>query len=336
MYQLSKTKEGRGREIRRWVEASKMGWKIEDYTTVNCDDPDSIPPLEPPPYAKEVKKEIGRETKKGKGRSSGSKGQKRPKVGDIIGEYDGKPIPKRGHRISDIHPEAKLSLIDTLGDGTYEGDRRAQRDEMERLWHSGDETLPPLIDAEVISDLARDELPADILPTIEHHLQDYCERYGVEDLSKCSGLQWMGACYYVGRWIKSSELLRDKNRPGGDKGGYIPERVEALIQPWVQLCGIYNHVPLMSDFMAMSGVDMEWLYNLKDGRDNRARERTREKLEHIEDSGLGSGLMDTQGNPTGRIFYSKARRGWRETSEVLHRHTIEAAVGVEALPKLEA
>jgi len=174
-------------------------------------------------------------------------------------------------------------------------------------------------------------LPASLPDDVENWLSDFSQRYDI-DLVKASGQQWRSACIYIGQHIQKSGVLLDHERlrrEGGSKI-YNPEAVAALLGLWEYVTGIYKHVPLASDFIAFSGVSREWFYDSK-GELTSSRIDIAQKARAIEESGLSAGLVDGRENPTGRIYYSKARLGWRESVEIVHTSNNKAAAA-PALP----
>jgi hypothetical protein len=177
---------------------------------------------------------------------------------------------------------------------------------------------------------APDYLPETLPDDIESWLSDFSNRYNIE-LVKASGQQWRSACIYVGQRIQKSKILEDIERERSHGGKiYNPERVAALLPLWEYVTGLYKHIPLASDFIAFSGVSREWFYDSQGQGLTSSRLDIAKKARAIEESGLSAGLVDGRENPTGRIYYSKARLGWKETTEIVHI----SAAAVSAAPSL--
>ena len=182
-----------------------------------------------------------------------------------------------------------------------------------------------VIDGEVINN----ELPADYSDTIETWLKEWAQDNSIE-LDKCAGLQWRAACLYIGHKIQQSGILRDKEREAHHGGKiYNPQRLESLLYIWEYITNKYKHVPLACDYVAFTGVSRSY-FNDYEGRGlTSTSAQLVKKARAIEEAGLSVGLNDGRENPTGRIYYSKARLGWRETTEIIHttaKETEAAAV----------
>lgn len=174
-------------------------------------------------------------------------------------------------------------------------------------------------------------LPASITDDIENWLADFSQRYDI-DLLKASGQQWRSACMYIGKHIQASGILLDMQRlktHGGSKI-YNPSVVAALLPIWEYITGLYKHVPLACDFIAFSGVSREWFYDSAN-RLTSSRVDLLKKAREIEESALSVAIADHRENPTGRIYYTKARLGWQETTTIQHV-SVSAAAPAAALP----
>lgn len=190
----------------------------------------------------------------------------------------------------------------------------------------------PTIQGEIIAD--GDELPPDFAETVENWLEEFKTKAGFDDLSKIANIQWRALCLSIGERIQKSGVLRDKERER-TRGGkiYNPYRVAALVPIWEKLTSYYKHIPLAVDFVAFAGVSREWFYDTQE-RLTSTRVDIAKKVRNIEESALSAAIADARENPTGRIFYAKARHGWRETSEIIHTSAKETqAAG--ALPMFD-
>ena len=181
------------------------------------------------------------------------------------------------------------------------------------------------VECEELETITADLLPASLPDDIESWLSDFSARYDM-DLLKASGQQWRSACIYIGQHIQKSRILEDHERERKQGGKiYKPERVAALLPLWEYITGVYKHIPLVCDFISFSGVHRNWFYDY-DGRElTSTRVQIVKKAREIEESGLSAGLVDGRENPTGRIYYSKARLGWRESVEIVHTSATAAA-----------
>ena len=168
---------------------------------------------------------------------------------------------------------------------------------------------------EIVNDLERGQLPEDIAQTILDVLKDFQTLHGFDDLTKLSGQQWRAACIHVGMFIKKSGLLHDRDRERIHGGiVYDAGRVAGLIGLWEYMTTLYKHTPLRYDFFSFCGISKSWFYEI--GGEDVTPERAEivQKVVAIEEAAISAGLVDSRENPTGRIFYSKARLGWQETA----------------------
>ena len=97
---------------------------------------------------------------------------------------------------------------------------------------------------------------------------------------------------------------------------YDAEKVLKLLDIFQALSAIYKHIPLHTDFISFSGVSKEWFYDYEGRGLTSTGASIVKKALDIEQSAMSAGLTDSRENPTGRIFYAKARLGWRETDNI--------------------
>lgn len=175
-------------------------------------------------------------------------------------------------------------------------------------------------------------LPASIRYDIEENMQEFAQRYNI-DLEKCSGLQWRAVCLNVGDMIKASGVLIDRKKQKLQGGRpFKPERVAVLLDLWERFTTIYKHVPLVTDFISFSGVSREWFYDTQEKLSSTQIDIIK-KARSIEESALGAALTDSKENPTGRIYYTKARLGWQETTTIQHVTTEHTQI-IDTVPDL--
>ena len=136
---------------------------------------------------------------------------------------------------------------------------------------------------------------------------------------------------YVGRYLQASGIFLDyeKLKRGGSKY-YKAETIAALLPIWEYITGLYKHVPLACDFVSFTGVSHEWFYDSR-GVLTSSRVEITKKMRAIEERALSAALTDHRENPTGRIYYTKARLGWQETTTIQHISATATAPAV-ALP----
>lgn len=191
---------------------------------------------------------------------------------------------------------------------------------------------PASFDPSGIETYSPDRLPDDFGNIIKGWLEDWAHDNEL-DLYKIAGLQWRAACIWVGWKVKAMHVLDDKSMI--DKNGgryYSPEKLETLLYIWEYLTQHYKHVPLAADFVAFAGVTRD--YFTECAGVTSAQVQVYKKALEIEESGLSAGLVDSRENPTGRIYYSKARLGWRETAAADAAPAV-VVVSLGELPKLD-
>lgn len=181
--------------------------------------------------------------------------------------------------------------------------------------------------------IPENDLPPGIEYDIKEWFTDLATQYNIE-LDKCSNIQWRGVCLMIGDRIKAAGFLidREKQKVRGGKP-YKPERVAALVPIWERFTALYKHIPMAVDFIAFSGVSTEWFYDTQNRGLSSARVELTKRVKNIEESALSVALTDHRENPTGRIYYTKARLGWQETSTVVHVSSAPAPV-IDSVPDL--
>jgi len=176
-----------------------------------------------------------------------------------------------------------------------------------------------------------DGLPLGFSDTVAGWLQDYALQNNI-DLEKCAAIQWRSLCLSIGEKIQASGVLRDHAREKSHGGKiYNPSAVAALVPIWEKLTGYYKHIPLAVDFVAFSGVSRQWFNDYQGRGLTSSSVQIAQKVHDIESAALSVALCDSRENPTGRIYYTKARLGWRESTEIIHTSAKETHAG-GALP----
>lgn len=199
---------------------------------------------------------------------------------------------------------------------------------------------PDVIQGDIIPTVCGDIIPADdmsdALPlgfseTVAGWLHDYAAQYNI-DLEKCASIQWRALCLSIGEKIQASGILRDKTREKQHGGKiYNPAAVAALVPIWEKITALYKHLPLAVDFVAFSGVSRQWFNDYQGRGLTSSSVQIAKRVHDIESAALSVALTDSRENPTGRIYYTKARLGWREVSEIVHTSAKETHAG-GALP----
>lgn len=165
----------------------------------------------------------------------------------------------------------------------------------------------------------RGELPAGLAEDIKQFLKLWAEDNNIESLDKCSSLQWRAACIYCGWWIKEKGVLFDREAMARSVGGsrvYDGQKVAALLDIFQALSAIYKHIPLHTDFISFSGISREWFFDYNGAGLTSSNIQIIKKAMEIENAAISAGVTDSRENPTGRIFYAKARLGWRENDTI--------------------
>ena len=174
-----------------------------------------------------------------------------------------------------------------------------------------------------VDEIKPGELPADLFGICNGLILEFCTKFDI-DKNNIAPLQWGAACSYVGRWFESGEYLRinsDKSIMSNCKK--IDANGAARVLPvWVQLCGIYNKVPLAHDFANFCGLSWDWIYRLEHNAQGVTAEDVSlyKRVREICRGGLDSRLIDGKQAPVGAIFYAKAKEGYQETQTIRHEY----------------
>lgn len=168
-----------------------------------------------------------------------------------------------------------------------------------------------------LEDYRRGELPETLADDIKSLLKAWAIDNNFDDLSKLANIQWSSACLFVGQWFKSNKVLHDVERERSEGGRYYDgEKVAALVPIWEYITGLYKHIPLHVDFIAFSGVSRQWFYDYQGRGLTSSSVQIIKKVMEIEQKAISVAVTDSRENPTGRIFYAKARLGWRENDSI--------------------
>lgn len=191
-----------------------------------------------------------------------------------------------------------------------------------------------------LEDYRRGELPETLADDIKSLLKAWAIDNDFDDLSKLANIQWRSACLFVGQWIKQNKILEDIERERREGGRYYDgEKVAALVPIWEYITGLYKHIPLHVDFIAFSGVSRQWFYDYDGQGLTSTSVQIIKKVMEIENAAISVGVTDSRENPTGRIFYAKARLGWRENDTIQqiddNNGSNKNALPVFDLPKLQ-
>lgn len=179
-----------------------------------------------------------------------------------------------------------------------------------------------------------DELPPGFGDRCCEWVEAFCNKHGI-DSNHIKSQQWRSACMYVGENIKQSDVIRDRERERHNGGRvYSGAKLEKLLALWAYLCGSYNQVPLVSDFINFSGVSRGFFYDYNgEGLSSTAIQLV-QKARKIEEAGLGSAVVSGGGAAVGSMFLLKARHNYSETVTIQHT-SATTALGVAELPLLE-
>lgn len=159
-----------------------------------------------------------------------------------------------------------------------------------------------------------DPLPADFLEIILSLIDDYSQKFKIDDMQKAAAIQWRSCCTYIGMWAKQNKFYVDKEKSARQGGKiYDVEKIAAAVDVWAFLCGNFKKVPLVADFIEFVGVSRSWFYDCNGHCDlTSAGGLILKKVNEIQTTGLASGIVDGRENPTGKIYFSKAVLGWSE------------------------
>ena len=191
--------------------------------------------------------------------------------------------------------------------------------------------IVPAIEGDIVP--ASDDLPSGFGDTCCQWVEDFCQKYNI-DISRLKSQQWRSACMYIGEHIKQSDVIRDKEKEKHNGGRvYSGAKLEKLLYVWAYMCGIYNQVPLASDFINFSGVHRNYFYDYDGQGLSSTAVRIAQKAKAIEEGGLGSSVAGGGAGTVGGIFLLKTRHGYSETVTIQHSASA-ASVGVGDLPLL--
>ena len=156
-------------------------------------------------------------------------------------------------------------------------------------------------------------LPPQFFQTIENIIINWCNDNNIDDMSKAAALQWRACCLYIGQYIKSNNIIVDKERTAREGGRvYSVNALLELVDIWEYCCTKYRKIPLATDFIAFSGVSHNYFYGGSGGKVTTAGGVIWKKVTDIQQGGIASGIVDGRENPTGKIYFSKAVLGWSE------------------------
>lgn len=254
------------------------------------------------------------------------------RVGAVLPESE--KIPKKKSRQAEKRPTKEK----TIKADQYKTQRDIIKPSIERITPEAVEIVNKYNDV----DYVRGELPPGLADDIKQFLELWAQDNNIEDLSKCASLQWRAACIYCGWWIRDKGILFDREAMARSVGGsrvYDAEKVSKLLDIFQALSSVYRHIPLHTDFISFSGVSREWFFDY-DGRGlTSTGVQIIKKAMEIENAAISAGVTDSRENPTGRIFYAKARLGWRENDTIQqiddNNGSNKNALPVFDLPKLQ-
>ena len=190
----------------------------------------------------------------------------------------------------------------------------------------------PAAEAEVVQD---DELPPGFGDRCAEWVEAFCAKHEI-DSKHIKAQQWRSACMYVGENIKHTGVYRDRERERHEGGIiYSGKKLEKLLALWAYLCGTYNQVPLVSDFVNFSGVSRGFFYDYEGRGLSSTSVQLVQKARKIEEAGLGSSVAGGGAGAVGGMFLLKARHNYSETVTIQHTSST-TALGVAELPLLEA
>lgn len=183
------------------------------------------------------------------------------------------------------------------------------------------------IQGEEVEDLGAGELPKDIEQIIHNTIKDFCDLYGIEDISKPreggSEDRWSAVCTYVGKKVfKELDIFRDKplcKKQGGTV--YDAERVSKAQDLYNYFCKLYQHAYSISDCAEFLGVARSYIYGNGSGELTPARAQFIKKAQFDrEESNRRGAIGGRGGNPVGYTVLLNHDNGYNNT---IH-HTFES------------
>lgn len=177
-------------------------------------------------------------------------------------------------------------------------------------------------------------VPEIITENINALLDNYCERFKIDDMTKARQTQWKAACMYIGESLfKRTDILKRRTETGTKV--YDINKLEYMRALWAGLCLSFGKAPFVDDFCYFCGLSDTWVYGAA-SRDELTPERAvlLKKLQMLQEQGLAGLIADGRQNPTGALAILNHWHGWTQSREIIHTTAQETRTAA-SYPQLE-
>lgn len=158
---------------------------------------------------------------------------------------------------------------------------------------------------------------------IEQKFNEYFTRYEI-DKQSCSSIQFEGALNYIRKFLfpkKQRTILKPNNQY------YDIEAVDRVCDIYISLCNRHGKACSKFGFSSLTGIEMSTLEEWKNGDKAKYRDGSNkklsalhysisQKLESNRQNSIANMLLDSKGNPVGRIAVLNHEFGWNETGKL--------------------
>lgn len=191
-----------------------------------------------------------------------------------------------------------------------------------------------VVAGEIVPAEFTDGLPDDISRRVMDALSDYCEQFQIEDISKERQPRWSAACIYIGKAVfKGTDLLRDMRpdarRAGSGLRAYDIEKISAVADFFLYLCGAFVKAPFIDDFCHFASITDSWLYGAGTRNDlTPGKVALLQKLRDAQERGLAGMIADGRQNPTGALAILNHWHNWVQVREIVHTDAASSSAAV--------
>ena len=167
-------------------------------------------------------------------------------------------------------------------------------------------------------------LPDGITDNIYSAIDAFCNKHGFDNMEKCRQPSWGACCMFIGQTVfKPNRKLLAGATPKNGGFRYDFNKISAVADIWIYLCGAYGKAPFINDFANFCGIDKTFLYGVGghygDGEPLTAsRVQLLQKLKDAQETGLAGLVADGRQNPTGALACLNHWHGWTTTKEIIH------------------
>lgn len=199
-------------------------------------------------------------------------------------------------------------------------------------------TTDNTLDLEVVEDSSGLDM-AEIENKVYSVLDDFKNRYDIEDMTKEPQTTWTAFATYAGKHIfkgtkilKQSKLVPSTSAASlSNNNAYDIDKIVQVLNFYVYLCNLYRKTFTLWAAAEFMGVNADFL---KDHEEKLTLSgfHIREKSEQS----LVDGITDGKKNPTGTIAYLNARFGYAKSVAENQQKSVNIAVIYPTLPDIKA